>query len=391
MKIGICRESYPEKRCIIGKVKGNSYINLSKYNIFRYVSRIEKKIKKKSFSNNDYKALNLKVGKVNGYHYFNYIGICNSPWIATFETIIPRIEEILEIHHLKDENINYTKSKELSYGINKIASNNCKKIIALSKSNYKIQKEVLKLYPKLEGKISDKMIQINPPQELYVNDFKEKNVDFDKIRFTFVGADFVRKGGAEVLRAFLEIKKEIKDDIELVLITNYSRTYNYAFKEYQDNEDYINNLIREAKNAKWIQHYVRLSNEEVIRIMKKSHIGLLPTWGDTYGFSVLEFQSCGCPVITTNVRALPEINNNNCGWVINLRTNKFGELAIDSQEEKIKFREDIVNSLKSIIKEILSNKDQIIRKSNLSISRIKKDHDVIKYEKILKDIYAKSF
>ena len=52
-----------------------------------------------------------------------------------------------------------------------------------------------------------------------------------------------------------------------------------------------------------------LFNSEVMNILKNTHVGLLPTYADTYGYSVLEAQSFGCPVITTNIRAMPEINN----------------------------------------------------------------------------------
>ena len=70
---------------------------------------------------------------------------------------------------------------------------------------------------------------------------------------------------------------------------------------------------KQPKLHKWISYVPKLTNNETLELMKKSHIGLLPTYADTYGYSVLEFQAAGCPVITTNVRALPEINNNNLG------------------------------------------------------------------------------
>lgn len=60
--------------------------------------------------------------------------------------------------------------------------------------------------------------------------------------------------------------------------------------------------------------------------MKKSDVGLLPTWADTYGYSVLEFQACGCPVISSNTRGLPEINNNEAGWIINMPLTKLKEI-----------------------------------------------------------------
>lgn len=45
--------------------------------------------------------------------------------------------------------------------------------------------------------------------------------------------------------------------------------------------------------------------------MKKAHVCLLPTWMDTFAYSVLEAQACGTPVISTSLRALTEINNEN--------------------------------------------------------------------------------
>ncbi|MFW2788163.1 glycosyltransferase, partial [Acinetobacter baumannii] len=69
-------------------------------------------------------------------------------------------------------------------------------------------------------------------------------------------------------------------------------------------------------------------------IRDRHHIGLLPTWADTFGYSVLEFQACGCPVISTDVRALSEINNNDIGWLINVDKNKYGEIVVDSYSKK---------------------------------------------------------
>lgn len=70
--------------------------------------------------------------------------------------------------------------------------------------------------------------------------------------------------------------------------------------------------------------------------MKNSHVGLLQTWSDTYGYSVLEFQACACSVITTDLRALPEINNNEVGWLIELPKNIFKELVLEDEEHKNK-------------------------------------------------------
>ncbi|WP_241627814.1 glycosyltransferase, partial [Rosenbergiella epipactidis] len=72
--------------------------------------------------------------------------------------------------------------------------------------------------------------------------------------------------------------------------------------------------------------------------MSKSHIGLLPTWADTYGYSLLEFMAAGCPVISTNVRALTEINSSDRGYIINLPLNNIKEVFIKNEEDKESIR-----------------------------------------------------
>ncbi len=61
-----------------------------------------------------------------------------------------------------------------------------------------------------------------------------------------------------------------------------------------------------------------MPNQQVLELLKTCDVGLLPTYADTYGFSALEAQSAACPVISTDVRALPEINNTEVGWLINV-------------------------------------------------------------------------
>lgn len=122
-------------------------------------------------------------------------------------------------------------------------------------------------------------------------------------------------------------------------------------------------------------------------MIKESHIGLLPTWADTFGYSVLEFQASGCPVITTNVRALPEINNPKLGWMIDLDTNNLGELVINSSEKKQATRRKIIDSLKSIILEALHDKELVKQKAMEALDRIESIHSIERYNQRIKDIY----
>lgn len=206
----------------------------------------------------------------------------------------------------------------------------------------------------------------------------------------YIGGDFVRKGGTEIVQAFDKVSKSI-DNLELILIGNLESNYNYAFKNFQDDSVYIEKIKKIIKENHKIIHYDKLPNSEVIELIEKSNVGLLPTWGDTYGYSVLEFQAAGCPVITTNVRALTEINSNDCGWIIELPLNKFKEVGITNQNQKETLRKKIINDLENIFIEISKDNSNLLEKSQKSLDRIKKYHNPIDYERKLKTIYKECF
>ena len=136
-----------------------------------------------------------------------------------------------------------------------------------------------------------------------------------------------------------------------------------------------------------ILHYDKLDNDKVIDLMKKSDVGLLPTWADTYGYSVLEFQSCGCPVISSNTRALPEINNSDVGWLIEMPLTKLKEIDYMNEANIDYIRNKFINDLESIFIECIENRDIIKSKAKLSIERIKKEHSPIDFEDKITSIY----
>lgn len=391
MKIGYCSNNYPEQRCIINKTIESKYVYLPSSRLLKILELAEKKLFKKNISKFQFTHWRLNHKKINGYHFFNHITFTNMPYITTFETFLPRINEFSNLHHSKNGVLELTNLSYAEKQLSLLSKNNCKKIIALSKCNYEMQKELLKLFPHLNDTILNKMVQINPPQEVIVNTYEDKNLHKEIIRFVFVGRDFIRKGGVEIVEAFQSIMKKYNFPLELILITNLEKTHNYAFKNFQDT-DFQQKKIKEIINTStWIKHYPTLPNSEVMEIIKTSHVGLLPTYADTYGYSVLEFQAAGCPVITTNVRAIKEINNNNCGWIIELPTNKFGELGIETLKDKEELRNKIITELKSIIIHIFENKECIKSKGLNSIDRIKQEHCPNEYNKILMDIYSDVF
>jgi len=255
-------------------------------------------------------------------------------------------------------------------------------LIAISRNALNNELSLLSHFPYYEGKILPKIKQLYPPQRLFSRDpLKEKRTSLDKrLRFMFVGRQFYHKGGLEVLRCFNRLSK--KYEFELIIVSTLSNDWPEYFDEQIVSE--VEDIIKKS-NGRWLKYYYQLDNSSLIELMQTTDVGLLPTYRDTFGYSVLEFQACGCPVITTDIRALTELNNCETGWIINAgfknEFNDFTDLA-----EVIKSGE-IVNQLSQIVIEILEKPDTVLNKAKMSIERIKAQHSPENYKQALTSIY----
>lgn len=313
-------------------------------------------------------------------HTFNSVVADNRPWVTTFETIVPRLPSSMSFHH--GDKINWSalkNDKEFLKGIEYICSDNCKGIIALSICNYNMQLKVLDLFPEFKEKMMSKLFYIPPPQKAFNIDRK-----FDKnLRLMFVGNLFFCKGGMELLKVFSLLSKEI--NIELTIVSTLS-TDDYATKTTSKD---VKNALNIISSNKKIKIYKNISNNTVIELMKEHDVGVLLSYAETYGYSVLEFQSVGCPVISTNVRALSELNNNKLGWIIDIPKNELGEAIYTNKESRKLISEIIKKQLHKIICDIYEDRNIIINKRNRAISNIIKKHDIDSFSEKVNDVYKR--
>lgn len=389
-KIGIVKSEYPEKRTIIEGNKNEIVkINSRSYYLSRLVLNRVPIIKNKIDLVFYERPLNTK--EVDGMHFFNSITNKNVPWIATFETFIPRSKATDKYKRKDLSKVTKKDEKNIEKYLNMISSSNCKKIIALSKVNYEMEKYLLDFFPKYKDTILNKLIQINPPQsKLVERNFVEQKTTNKQIKFLFVGKDFIRKGGKEIVDVFWKIKEETDFEFDLHLVS-LGKGKNYAFGKYQDSEEDLLEVNNKINKCNFITLHEKLENKDLLELMRQCDVGLLPTWADTYGYSVLEFQASGCPVISTDVRALPEINNNEVGWMVNLETDDFGEVIIDSNMKKIMQRKSLQNQLEKIILNILNDPKQIKDKALNAYDAVSDNHSLERYMDKLNTIYEEKF
>ena len=374
MKVSYVHRGYNEKRNILYNknvhlIKEMGFFKILSFLYFKIIGKV-------SYVLN---YIHYKPFKRRNYHFFNVISFSKkSNWITSFETFLPRLPGappfIIEL------------------AIKKISLGNCKKLIALSQCTFDIQYDyLLTNYPSYLDLIMSKCIVLHPPQRLIVEslEMKQKYLSVaNDIVFSLVGSDFFRKGGMELIKVFNKLKEEgiINWHLNIVSSLNFG---DYATKTSKNDYDLAIDLIE--SNEGNISLFNQLSNVEVIELFKKSHIGLLPTWAETYGYSLLEAQACGCPVISTDIRAMPEINNNDCGWVIKVPKDSLGNGILETTKEREIFSETIQTNLYKIIKKILESPESIDGKMKASIERIKIEHGEGVHSERLLNLYDECF
>ncbi|WP_029991655.1 glycosyltransferase, partial [Tatumella ptyseos] len=322
--------------------------------------------------------------QIDFYVTFNYIPITKKNWGVVFETTIPRMDSIADIHRLQDGEVDYSKRKDVYKYLSLLSKDNCKFINTLSKSAFDIQNKMLSSYPEFSDAIKNKIRIKHPPQR--INLFDKKINNSETLNFIFVGNDFYRKGGAEVILAFDSLISDgviSPRNINLNIVGDINKKTNYVLGGFQDNDDFFEGIEKIIIENDYINHYSRLKNEDLMLLVSHQDVGLLPTWGDTYGYSVLEMQSWLVPVISTSVRALPEINLPSN--IIDIPTNSFGEIVIVSESHKFQVRESIVEQLKKKIMSCYNDRTSIIISGKISVLNLKNKHDPEVYFQTLKN------
>jgi glycosyltransferase involved in cell wall biosynthesis len=312
------------------------------------------------------------IGNYEVLHLFQGIHIGRRPWFSTYETYLPRWHDV---------GVN-----DLRWGFRQMAKKQCKGIFALSGCAEHMQSRLFDTYPYMRDEIMPKIQVLHPSQPALVTRYEEKQLDQNVISMVLVGADFFRKGGLDVLRVLDRLYAE--DAPFRLIIVSSLKAGDYASKTGPAEVAEAEAII--AKHPGRIIHHRSLPNAAVLDLFRHAHIGLLPTWADTYGYSVLESQAAACPVITTDVRAMPEINHAGCGWVIPVEKDSLGNALIFSPEQRTVFAKHLDESLEATLRAIWTDPGQIRPKGEAALARILADHSPIKTAAFLESEYRKA-
>lgn len=395
MKIGVLAyrfDYYTNQRNIVNKLPEAEYVpvkdlysNLRRAALFAN-RRLDRELFPAFDLNNQFD--DFEFNKVDILHFSNGVSYGRTPWVSHFETMLPRFSSLMQRNHGKSKKP-FKLTPLIQHGFNALQSPSCKCIIAWSQSAADMQRDLLTELPFEEREtILKKMVVLHPPQEVIVDQPVKRHYDnSNPIRFILVGAAFFRKGGRETLLAFEKLVKKELAPIQLVIVSSL-RLEPYAARETEVDKVKAVKYIEE--NSDWIEYHQDLPNEELMELLKTCDVGLLPTYADTYGLSVLEEQACGLPAITTDVRAMPEINNADVGWTIRVPKNDLGEALYSTAEERERLSQQIQAGLEAIVRNIVADPSVIFTKALKSIERIREMHDPAAYAQKLREIYMQA-
>ena len=320
-------------------------------------------------------------------HTFNSVCMLRGiPWAVTFESTVPRTNQTVGRPWEKNGEP-FIPDIFTRRSLHLLTDSSCKACIALSDSARRIQDNMLNQMigdPAFARIIQEKTVVIHPPQDALVDacEIKKKFSTISScVEFIFVGRNFFCKGGPMLIEAMEKFSEKV--NFHLTVVSNLD---DKLFSTGEERKKWANIL----EKTPWITWFKSLPNEKVLHLCKKAHIGCLPTFKDTYGYSVLEMQACGCPVITTNVRALPEINNKNCGWIVPLEIDKIGgEVILYSDKDEEARRTELLLGLERCLEEIFGNLEMVEPKAVHALGRIKKGHSPEEYAKKVSMIYLR--
>ncbi|HBB36907.1 MAG: glycosyl transferase, group 1 [Candidatus Moranbacteria bacterium GW2011_GWC1_45_18] len=222
----------------------------------------------------------------------------------TVPLIHPR-NTIVTIHGLEYEFCPEAYSFWQRFYMRRVIKNSCRwaeKIIAVSENT---KRDLVKLYGVNEEKvevmyegISSKARQVGQSPAFPFLEQSSRNSskpDFSKY-FLFVGRLEERKNICGIVEAFEILKEKYNLPHKLVLAGKFG----YGKSE-------IRNKIENSRYKDDIILPGYISDEEKFELMKKAEVFLFPTFYEGFGLPILEAQSVGTPVVTSNISSMPEV------------------------------------------------------------------------------------
>ncbi|MBP9079279.1 MAG: glycosyltransferase family 4 protein [Flavobacteriales bacterium] len=231
----------------------------------------------------------LPLRRVHLYHTYNGVVANRHPWVVEVESLLPRYGPMPAEH------------PRHRWALRQLAGHRCKALIFTSNKAMQLNQEPLAAAGVDPGKM----------HVVYraVEQFAPQGRDPDRFTILFAGNGFYRKGGIELLKAFIRLNRP---DARLVIISQLEVDWGVFPKP---------EVVAWAEHA--IAHDTRITLHRglphglLIGQMRAADLFVGTTFRDPFNNTVLEAMGCALPVICSDVGALPEVvHNTRNGWVL---------------------------------------------------------------------------
>lgn len=225
------------------------------------------------------------------YHVYNGIVLNKKPWVVEVETTIPRYGK------MSRDAIIYRMAVE------RLRSTDCKQIIFISECTKQLnQRHMANLGIDPEKcQVLYRAVELHTPLQRHD----------DLFRILFVGNGFFRKGGVEVLKAFESITRQ---DVRLTIVSSFE--VDWAVFPSTEDKTFVETVTQRDDRITVLSN---VAHADVIGLMRKSDVYISPTFADTFNNTIMEAMGCQLPIITTDVRSIPEfVQDGRNGFLIPL-------------------------------------------------------------------------
>ena len=238
--------------------------------------------------------------------------------------------------------------------------------------------------------ILDKIWSVPPHQDVLVAEPVAPVSSGQPLKVVMIGHDFIRKGGEPLLDALDSVGDEL--DVHLTVVSSVSRL-DYACPAWDSQR--LTEVRRRLANHPRVTWQVSLPNPAVIDLICDSHLGVLPTLADTYGYSLLEFMACGLPVIGSSVQAGPEIVDDTVGWRVAVDVDRSGDwtgLQTPASRRHSAYEEaraQVADQLTAIMREARAHPEELARRGGAALQHVRQAHGSQRARR-LREVYDES-
>lgn len=146
----------------------------------------------------------------------------------------------------------------------------------------------------------------------------------------FVSSLYPYKNAEVLIRTFARLKQGNR--MQLVIV-GFPRDESYQIS--------LHTLVRQLKLEDLVVFTGGVDQRDTARFYQSAEVFVYPSRYETFGLTILEAMACGCPVITSNVSAMPEIGGNAALYFHpddDIELAEKLESLLDSEDEKSRIR-----------------------------------------------------